>query len=149
MCVLRVAGTQFDADKYLALSGLEATTVFHRGEPRSAAKPSGKLNGHSGFTVDVSDASRDGIGGQITDAIAFLKENGNAVRMLRAAPGVEDVFLDFPVDLRIDGVNVIVQSDYLSPELVSLAGALGLGIEISIYPRDLEELARGMTEGAG
>lgn len=62
---------------------------------------------------------------------------------------MEDIRLDFPVDLRIDRVNVMSQFDYLPPELVSLAGALGLGIEISIYPRDLEALARGTAEGAG
>jgi hypothetical protein len=149
MCVLRVTGTQFDADKYLEVSGLEAIKVFRRGEPRFASKPDGKQLGFSGFNVAVSDAPWDGIGGQITDAIAFLKENGDAVRMLRAAPGVEDVRLDFPLDLRIDRVNIMSQFDYLSPELVSLAGALGLGIEISIYPRDLEALARGTTEEAG
>jgi hypothetical protein len=32
--------------------------------------------------------------------------------------------------------------DYFPPELVSLAGALGLGLELSIYPVDFEELAR-------
>jgi hypothetical protein len=39
MCVLRVTGKEFDADKYLALSGLSAIKVFHLGEPRFKSRP--------------------------------------------------------------------------------------------------------------
>lgn len=148
MCVLRVTGTEFDADNYLALSALKAIKVFRRGEPRFASRPDGKRNEYSGFNVEVSDSSSEGVDGQVSDAIAFLKENEDAVRMLRSAPGVEDMRLDFPVDLRIDRVEIMSQFDYFSPELVTLAGGLGLGIEISIYPRDLEALARGIAEEA-
>jgi hypothetical protein len=49
--------------------------------------------------------------------------------------------------LRIDGETVMAQFDYFPPELVSLAGALGLGLELSIYPLDLEALARARTGG--
>jgi hypothetical protein len=38
--------------------------------------------------------------------------------------------------------KVFAQFDYFPPELVSLAGALGCGLEMSIYPRDLYQLAR-------
>ncbi len=50
--------------------------------------------------------------------------------------------LDFPVDLRIDRKRVMAQFDYFPPELVTRAGALGFGIELSIYPPDFEQLAR-------
>ena len=149
MCVLRVSGTEFEADKYLALSGLEAITVYRRGEPRFASKPNGRKLGSSGFNVGVSDGAWEPLGGQVDDAIAFLKKNRDAITMLRSAPGVESMRLDFPVDLKIDRVNIVTQFEYFPPELVSLAGALGLGIEMSIYPRDLEALARGTAEGAG
>jgi hypothetical protein len=80
--------------------------------------------------------------GQVVDAIAFLKKHKATLARLRAIPEVEDVRLDFALDLRIDRENVFAQFDYLPPELVSLAGALRIGLEISIYPRDLERLAR-------
>ena len=48
----------------------------------------------------------------------------------------------FPFDLRIDRQTVMAQFHYFPPELVSRAGALGLGLEISIYPQDLESLAK-------
>jgi hypothetical protein len=50
--------------------------------------------------------------------------------------------LAFPLDLRFDREIVMAQFDHFPPELVSLVGALGLGLEVSIYPVDLEELAR-------
>jgi len=62
--------------------------------------------------------------------------------MVRVDPAVEDMRLDFPVDLRIDYQNVMAQLDHFQLELVSRAGALGLGLEISIYPVDLEGLTR-------
>ena len=146
MCVFRVTGKEFDADKYLTLSGLTAIRVFHAGEPRFKSQPEGKRNQVSGFNVGVSDASWEGVQAQVEDAIAFLKEHEDAITMLRSAAGVESMSLDFPVDLRIDRVNIMTQFDYFPPELVSCAGALGLGIEISVYPRDLEQLARGTAE---
>jgi hypothetical protein len=61
-------------------------------------------------------------------------ENESAVRILRSAPGVEAMRLDFSVDLRIDRVKVLAPFEYFPPRLVSLAGALGLGTEISVFP---------------
>jgi hypothetical protein len=141
MCVLRVTGKDFEPDGPLALSGLTPCNVFRKG-PRSALRPDGPRRETSGFTVVVSRASRADLVEQVNDAIAFLRQHGNAIAGLRSAPGVEDLRLDFPVDLRIDRETVMAQFDYFPPELVSLAGTLGLGIEISIYPVDLEELAQ-------
>ncbi len=148
MCVLRVTGKEFDADKYLALSGLTAIKVFHMGESRFKSRPGGEGNEYSGFNLAVSDATWENARAQAEDAIAFLKEYERALTMLRSASGLEAMRLDFPVDLRIDRINVMGQFDYFPAELVSRAGALGLGIEISVYPRDLEELARRGKEGS-
>jgi hypothetical protein len=90
----------------------------------------------------VSRGSWSGLAGQARDAVAFLKDHADELNVLRAAPGVENMRLDFPLDLRIDRETVMAQFDYFPSELVSLAGALGLGLELSIYPVDLEELAR-------
>jgi hypothetical protein len=145
MCVLRVTGKEFDVDRQLAASEFTPCHVFRKGEPRSASQPDGKRHEVSGFTVDVSRASRSSLVEQARDAVAFLKQHRAALAALRSAPGMEDMRLDFPVDLRIDRKTVMAQFDYFPPELVSLAGSLGLGLEISIYPTDLEELARART----
>jgi hypothetical protein len=147
MCVLRVTGRTFDPDTYLATSGLTACRVFRVGEPRFASRPDGPRLESSGFTVDVSERAWSDLSGQIEDAVVFMRTHGADIAMLRSVAGVEDLRLDFPVDLRIDRDNVMTQFEYLPPALVSLAGSLDLGIELSIYPPDLERLASG--EGRG
>ena len=142
MCVLRVTGKDFDPDGPLASSALTPCNVFRRGEPKSVLRPDGPRWKTSGVTIDVSRGSRANLVEQVSDAIAFLRQHGEAIAALRSAPGVEDLRLDFPVDLRINRETVMAQFDYFPPELVSLAGTIGLGIEISIYPVDLEELAQ-------
>lgn len=142
MCVLRISGKEFDADRYLAVSGLQAHRVFHAGSPQSPSNPKGRCHEVSGFVVDVSERSWADLKGQVRDAIRFLDQNQKALLLLRDAPGVEDMRLDFPVDLQIDRRNLLVQFDYFPPELVSKAGAVGLGLELSTYPRDLEQLVR-------
>ena len=147
MCLLRVTGRNLDPDRVLASSEhLAPCKVFRRGEPRSLSRPDGKQHAVSGFSVEVSRSSRSDLVGQVRDAVAFLKEHEVALARLHSTPGVEDMRLDFPVDLRIDRESVFAQFDFLPSELVSLAGALGLGLELSIYPLDLEELARRRAE---
>src|SRR4030095_5129719 len=136
MCVLRVAGKQLDVDRYLALSGLTADKVFRADEPRWTSQRDGKRNEMSGFTVEVSRGSWSNLAEQARDAIGFLKQHEAALTGLRAAPGVEDMRLDFRVDLRIDRENVMAQFDYFPPELVSLAGALGVRLYLSVFSVD-------------
>jgi hypothetical protein len=131
-CVLRVEGKTFDVDAFLADSSLEPYDVFHAGEPRKLRPERGE-NKDSGFKVDVSDASWEGLRAQVSDAIAFLDQHRHELERLRAAPGVEDVRLDFAIYLRMND-SVWAQYDYFPPEIVSRAGALGIGLELSIYP---------------
>lgn len=142
MCVLRVWGKHFDVDGQLASSGLVPCKVFRAGEFRWGSRLDGDRHEVSRFTVEVSRSPRSSLAGQANDAVTFLKKHSDELTVLRSAPGVEDMRLDFPIDLRIDRETVVAQFDYFPPELVSLAGALGLGLELSIYPVDLEELAR-------
>ena len=149
MCVLRVSGKKFDPARYLATSQLKSYSVFRAGEPRFSSQPKGKIHDQSGFKVDVSRSPWDNLAGQVVDAIAFLKKHKRTLAKLRSMPEVEDIRLDFPLDLRIDREKVFTQFDYFPPALVSLAGALGCGLEMSIYPRDLDQLARGPRKSTG
>lgn len=146
-CVLRVTGKHFDVDAHLARSGLTPCKVLHAGEPRSASRPE-TLMEISGFNVVVSQCWSGDLSGQISDAIAFLDAHEHAIKTLRSAEGVDDIYLDFSVDLRIDRRKVMAQFDYFPPALVSRAGALDLGLEISIYPKDFEQLARARARKA-
>jgi hypothetical protein len=142
MCVLRVTGKQFDPDSFLAGSGLTPHRVFHAGDSRRSARPAGKRLEFSGFTIDVSGASWADLSRQISDAIQFLRDHEEALARLKSTAGIDDMRLDFPVDLRIDRKDVMAQFDYFPPELVARAGALGFGIELSIYPLDFEQLVK-------
>src|SRR5262249_34827302 len=128
--VLRAYGADFDVDRFLAGCTLPLCAVKRRGEPGFAARqPDGRRHERSGVHVSASDADFEEFPRQVEEATAFLRAEVEQVRRLCKFPGVEDVTLDFGIDRR----GVAVQCDYLPPELVRLAGALGLGIELSQY----------------
>jgi len=129
--VLRVCGRDFDVDRYCAQGALAPCAVYRRGEPvYPASQPHGRRNEQSGVHIAVSDAAFEEFPRQVEEAVVFLRTHYEEVRQLVQFPGVELAYLDFGVARR----EVEVQCDYLPPELVRLAGELGLGIELSQYP---------------
>ena len=127
-CVLRASGDYFQPQGFLDDSDLVPWNVFRKGE-RKAEKRSWDS---SGFTVVVSEASGDDLAQQIQDAIEFLRMHKEEVARLMRSEGLDYVQLDFGVNRK----NGFLQSSYLPPEILSLAGALGVGVEISIYGED-------------
>lgn len=77
----------------------------------------------------ASEAGMDNVLQQIKDAIHFLKINHDELAKLQAFPGAETVCLDFGIEDR----DVGLQCDRFPPELLRLAGNLGIGIEITRY----------------
>jgi hypothetical protein len=129
--VLRAYGADFDVDVFLAGFTLPVCAVKRRGEPVApASRPHGRVHERSGVHVVVSDADFEEFPRQVEDATAFLRAEFEQIRRLCHYPGVEGVTLDFGIARR----DVAVQCDYLPPELVQVAGSLGLGIELSQYP---------------
>ncbi|MDJ0865674.1 MAG: hypothetical protein QNK03_06175 [Myxococcota bacterium] len=136
MCVLRATGAEFDPDAFLEGSRLQPRKVFRRGDPRLPnSQPDGPRHQTSGIHIDVSEAQWSDLPGQVADAERFLSANRDEVERLAGAPGVTDLVLDFPIELRIDGEGVAAQFDRFPASLVRLAGALGLALELSTYPR--------------
>jgi len=119
-------------DSFLEKSSFTPCAVYHKDEPRFRSKPKGKVNDKSGLNVSVSEADFADLQGQIEDAISFLKQNKSELKRLRQFLGVEGVCLDFGIKKR----DVIAQYDYFPPELLYLAGGLGIGIELSQYPAE-------------
>ena len=124
-CMLRASGVSFDVDAFCGATSLPVAARHRLGEPRRA----GSTYSRSSVSVDVSDADFSDLPRQVADAIAFLERHAEEVRRLVAFPGVESAELDFGVAWR----DVAAQFDSLPPPLVSLAGALGLGLTISHY----------------
>ena len=134
MCTLRAYGTEFDVDTFLASSPLAPSTVFKKGEPRRPNTASeGPKHNKSGVCIGVSDAEWSDLAAQVSDAEQFLISNRIAIEALAAMPGIEDFLLDFPIELRADGIKIATQTDIFSPALVRIAGTFGLGLALTIY----------------
>jgi hypothetical protein len=134
--VLRAYGVAFDVDAFLSGSTLPICAVKRRGEPvLPSSQPNGRRHEQSGVHVLASDADFAEFQRQVAEATAFLRSEAEQVRRLCEWPGVEVVALDFGVEQR----DVAVQAILLPPELVRLAGSLGLGIELSRYPTPSRE----------
>jgi hypothetical protein len=136
--VLRAFGADFDVDAFLAGCTLPVCAVKRRGEPVfPASQPDGRQHKQSAVHVSVSDADFGEFPRQVEEATAFLRAEPDQVRRLCEWPGVEGVTLDFGIAWR----DVAAQSDHLPAELVRLAGALGLALEVSHYPVSNESQA--------
>src|SRR5262245_49231771 len=117
--VLRAYGDNFNVDGYLAGCTLPVCAVKRRGEPVfPASQPDGRRHERSGIHVIASEADFDDFPRQVAEATAFLLAEAKQVSRLCEWPGVEEVSLDFGIRRR----EAAVQSDYLPPELVRLAG---------------------------
>ncbi len=128
-CILRVQGVEFDVDAFLASSGFQPCVVYHRGEPMSRSR----LYENNGFGVAVTEHGK--LKEDIPEATSFLSANEAELLRLRDFPGVQSLYLDFGHWRR----DVAVQCDYLPSELLVLAGKLGLGIALSLYPASDDE----------
>ena len=135
-CILRASGQFFASRSYARRTTLSVVSVYVRGELRlPRTKPSGKRHTTSGVNIEVSNADFTNLKRQIRDAVAFLTQHRLALRRLARIAGVETMTLDFGIADR----DVAVQSDYFPPELITAAGALGIGIEISRYASNGDE----------
>jgi hypothetical protein len=90
------------------------------------------MNKESGIQIVTSDAPFDRLDLQIKETISFLKKNRVEVKRLSRMPGIKWFKIDFAIDKR----DAFGQFDYFPPELLKLAGDLGLGLELSQYTYD-------------
>ena len=111
-CVLRAGGPTFAPEAFLA--------AF----PIPNAHPRG-----TSLNISIGDSDGADLAGQIRDAILFLTANSQAVEALVGEPSV-GVSLDFGLWLK----DTYTHSVSFPPVLTALAGALGIGLDASLYP---------------
>jgi hypothetical protein len=129
-CVLRAAGKRLDIDKYLKKSTFTNYNIYRKGAPRFTNKPKGKKNKTAGINIPISNGSFDNLNRQIISAIRFLNKHRTEIKRLVRFEGLDGApVLDFGINKR----NFPGQFDRFSSEIVSLAGKLGLAIELSQY----------------
>ena len=131
MCVLRVAGDDFEIDALLESSDLAPCHVQRKGLPRFESGRS--IAEYTGFNVEVSSDDGEDLERQVADAIEFLTANRTAIRRVLEFPGVDYAYLDFNVNCCL-GNGVAIQNSRISSDLLKLAGDLRLDINISLYP---------------
>jgi hypothetical protein len=128
-CVLRVFGVNFDVDGCLASSPFEPCAVFRRGQPR--VQGLARTSESSGFNLDISANSGGKLSVQVQEAAIFVASQRLELGRVVAWPGVESVTLDFGWDFPLE--RVAGQYNYFPPALLADCGALGIGIEVSVY----------------
>jgi len=132
-CIFRAAGTNFDVDGFIAKSPLVADSLWRKGEKRfPRSKSSEEINGSSGIRVVASEADFSELFQQIEDVIVFLRQNQEPIKALASFPGVEGTVLDFGVEIYPPGWA----SFTFPPELLFLAGSVGVSLCLSVYPTD-------------
>lgn len=137
-CILRIGGKHFNVDHFIKKSKLKPCNTGHKGEPKFQTKPYGARLMASFLSVKTSKAEFNELNQQIQDTVKFLKKNKEQLRLIKASKGIEFAVLDFGVDLRIDNQKHFYQSEILPKTLLKRAGNLGLSIQLSVYPSDLQ-----------
>lgn len=134
-CYLRVCGDAFDVVEYLKASDFEDVHHYFKGQSKTP-KSNPKMNIHrtSGVTITASDAEQSDFAAQISESIQFLKAKKKEIERLLRFPGIESARLDYGIERK----DVFGQFDYFPPELLRLAGQLGIGIELSQYPATMK-----------
>ena len=89
----------------------------------------------SGFHSVVSGADGDRVPVQIDDAARFLTAERAELARLAGFPGVETLTLDFGWDFPVGPDAAVGQYNRFPPALLRACGALGVGIEVSVYAR--------------
>ncbi len=129
-----------DIDAFVAKTRLRPYKKTYKGQPRFKTKPEGEKIRYSLLSIETSKANFSDLNKQIKDTIQYIKKNKKKLAHISLTKEIEHATLDFGIDLRIDKKNVLIQSDKFPSDLLKLAGDLGLDIELSIYPRDLEKI---------
>lgn len=133
--MLRAFGVHFDVDLFVKDCPLEPVRVWRKGERRY---PNSKTNETtslaSSLNFEVSDADFSELKVQFEDAQVWLAAHRIEVTRLVQFPGVEGVSVDFGAEIRPPGWS----SFTFPPSLTTLVGALGLELQISVYPTDDE-----------
>jgi hypothetical protein len=134
MCVLRVAVYRKTLADFLSGTLLPVYESHDKTTPQRFGPDKGKAYGYAGFQSAVSQKEWDDLPGQVANAIRFLRRYRDDLKRLRDDFKVHDIILDFPYYFRIGKNDVAVQWDFLPPALISIAGGLGIGIEMTLYP---------------
>ncbi len=131
MCVLHVSSKTMSFGDFIEGSSLPIYRSHEKGDP--GIIPRRPAFADYGFSCKVSKKKFSDFKGQVKDAISFLNTNLHELTTLVEQYEIDNIRLDFPIENRMVKMDLASQCDYLPPELIKLAGNIGLGIEMSQY----------------
>ena len=137
-CNLVILGKNLDIDAFITKSKLRGYSKHYKGETMFKSNPQGKKVIHSRVAIQTSKADFNHLDQQIKDTIKYLKRHMDKLNLIKETKEIDIALLDFGIHLRIDKKKIYLQSDRFPSELLKLAGDLGLDIELSIYPIDMQ-----------
>jgi hypothetical protein len=128
-CVLRVSGTGFQVDEFLANSSLRPCKVWRVGEQPSKRRP--PMN-DAGFNLVTSEA--DDFETQVNETIRFLDVHQSELQRLGKMDGLDGdgLCLDFGVEGK-DTDRFPAQYKRFPSALVRRAAMFNIGLEVSLY----------------
>ncbi len=136
-CGLSIIGTDLDIDAFVSKTEMSGFNKSYKGDPISKVNP--KKRKYSFVSMIISEASFNDIKSQINDSVAFLIKYQDNLRHIADTPEIEYATINFGVDSIIDEEH-LTQSFYFPISLIKICAELGIGIELSIYKEDMQEI---------
>ena len=127
-CFLRIAGRDFDVGSALKCCGLTPDGVWKRGDIKSRNR--GRRHENSGLRFDVSDNTDGRIPQQVEQAIHFVREHEDELRMLASRHDVEQAYLDFGWDFEYE--RSPYSWNFIPIDLLQFCVRIGLSICFSV-----------------
>lgn len=134
-CNIVILGKNLNIDTFILKSKLRGYFKHYKGQPKFKSKPFGEKNPYSFIVKQTSKASFENLDKQISDTIKYLKRHKSKLSHIKTTKEVEYAMLDFGIALRINNKQP-AQIDRYPKTLLSIAGELGLDLNISIYSID-------------
>lgn len=127
-CILRVDGENFDTDGFLSQTSLQPYRVFRAGDAVNPRAKKKRYFDENGFKIYASES--DDFSSQIEETLTFLRVYHDDLQLLARLD--VDAQLDFGIG-RKSPDEFPMQSDFLPPSLLILAGNLNIGICLTHY----------------
>ena len=139
-------GQNLDVDNFVAKSGLKPYKKNYKGQPKLKTKPTGDKLKYSLIAIETSKAEFNNLKRQIKDTVAYLTKNKTKLKHISLTKEVQHARLDFGIDLMVDKTSNLIQTLQLPKKLLQLVGDIGLDIELSLYPVDLQETLEKLSK---
>lgn len=148
MCIFHVSSQQHSFKKFLEQHpDLPVYQQHEKGDILKISVDKTPTDDY-GFSCEVSDRDWSDVEGQIVDMISFLEVYSPYLTVLKENYNLEDWHFDLPYECQLNETR-FVQTNFLPPKLLRLAGALEIGIELSLYWPAAEEVEEEQVEELG